>query len=74
MTLLSMTIRDSDVWLNFKSAGGLEASISIAALADRSGPITGRALKAWASDRIAGAPLKEFPQIFNLFAEKTDVQ
>ena len=69
MTVLSMTIRDSDVWLNFKSAAGPECSISIAALAERNGHIIGRALKAWASDRIAGAPLKEFPQTIKLDAK-----
>lgn len=42
-----------DVWLNFVSVDdGKSCSLSIAAIADRSGSIVGAALRGWASDRI----------------------
>ena len=68
--LLAYTVRDTDVWLNFKSAAGAEASISVAALAERSGPVVGRALRAWAGDTIARASLHEpMPQTVLLVAQ-----
>lgn len=43
-----------DVWLNFVSAeDGKSCSLSVAAMAERSGSIIGAALRGWASDRIS---------------------
>jgi hypothetical protein len=42
----------SDVWICFTGSDGKSASISIAAYAQKTGPVTGGALRSWASDRI----------------------
>ena len=42
----------SDVWVQFYGEDGKSAAISIAAQAERSGSITGAAMRSWASDRI----------------------
>ena len=41
-----------DVWLTFRASTGRVASLSVAALAERLGPITGTALREWGSDQI----------------------
>ena len=41
-----------DVWLHFKAADGMSCGLSIAALAEKSGPLIGKALRSWASDRL----------------------
>lgn len=42
----------SDVWIQFQGEDGKAASISIAAMAERSGAIIGGGLRSWAHDRI----------------------
>jgi hypothetical protein len=42
----------SDVWLQFRGSDGKSAAISVAAAAERTGPIIAGGLRSWASDRI----------------------
>lgn len=42
----------SDVWIQFWGDEGKSAAISIAAEAERTGPVIGGGLRSWASDRI----------------------
>jgi hypothetical protein len=69
--VLSLTIRESDVWLNFKSSCGTEASLSVAAMAENKVGIIGRALRDWAKDQIAGAPLEPMPQTIALISQES---
>lgn len=42
----------SDVWIQFCGDDGRSAAISVAAEAERTGPVIGGGLRSWASDRI----------------------
>jgi hypothetical protein len=52
---IEISVKGKDVWLTFASPSGKSASLSVAALADARGPITGAALREWAADQIEKA-------------------